>query len=386
MTAPLISTVFDPPAQTDPKSVFDTKAFATLLALNPWSTQANALGAYLDNISDFATTYEALANYKGAWSALSGALAMPATASHSGAIYALTADVADVTAHTPGVSGSWQLVRTNSTQISHGSGTVEDSLNSLAAQNLIINGNFAVNQRALTSPVTASANAQVHSCWKAGASGVTYSFATTAGVTTLTITSGTLVQVIDGNDIAAGDYTASWTGTATGRINGVAYGSAGSATATLPGGTNATLEIGTGTISRVNMVPGVVAQPYVRRKLADELALCEFRLPTLSGSGSSNIATGMVLGAGSGVITLSLKSTPRTSPTGLLMIGGGVGALEAVSGVTSAALTGVTFLSANDSNVVLAVTWSGSPSSVGATIFVNTTSSFVRLLFTGAEL
>lgn len=386
MTAPLISTVFDPPAQTDPKSVFDTKAFATLLALNPWSTQANALGAYLDNISDFATTYEALANYKGAWSALSGALEMPATVSHSGAIYALTADVADVTAHTPGVSGSWQLVRTNSSQISHSGGTVEDAIVSLSnrAGSLIVNGNFYVNQALKTGTVTLSAGARGHSAWKAGASGCTYTFATAAGVTTLTISSGTLVQVVDGLDISTGVHTLSWSGTAQARINAtVAYGASG-LTATLTRGTNATVEFGTGTVSLVRLEPGLFVTPFQHRP-SEEFARCEYRLPSIRSENGAIIGSGLINGTGTGVIGVNLRTTPRAIPTGFSLVGGVLADLTVTTGVTSAAVTGLAFSSASDGQVSLLVTWTGGPASVGAPIFLYTNAVATAFLFTGAE-
>lgn len=47
------------------------------------------------------------ANFKGAWSALTGALNMPASVSHSGRLWLLTANLANVATATPGVSGSW---------------------------------------------------------------------------------------------------------------------------------------------------------------------------------------------------------------------------------------------------------------------------------------
>ncbi len=44
------------------------------------------------------------ANYKGEWSALTGALAVPASFSHLGELYMLLDSVADITGHIPGVS------------------------------------------------------------------------------------------------------------------------------------------------------------------------------------------------------------------------------------------------------------------------------------------
>ena len=51
------------------------------------------------------------ANYKGDWSLLSGALAMPACVSHAGAYWMLTSNIADVTAAQPGVSPVWRRLK-----------------------------------------------------------------------------------------------------------------------------------------------------------------------------------------------------------------------------------------------------------------------------------
>lgn len=51
----------------------------------------------------------ALANFKGNWSALTGALAKPASVFHNGAFWALLNNLADVTASQPGVSADWQV-------------------------------------------------------------------------------------------------------------------------------------------------------------------------------------------------------------------------------------------------------------------------------------
>ena len=71
---------------------------------------ANTVEAYNSAVTCTALTSvaAAAANYKGLWSALTGALNMPASVSHNGNYWALNANLADVTAATPGVSASWQ--------------------------------------------------------------------------------------------------------------------------------------------------------------------------------------------------------------------------------------------------------------------------------------
>lgn len=61
---------------------------------------------YLDSANSAAIA-AAAANFKGNWTALTGALAVPASVYHSSKFWLLLSNLADVTAATPGVSGSW---------------------------------------------------------------------------------------------------------------------------------------------------------------------------------------------------------------------------------------------------------------------------------------
>ncbi len=140
--------------------------------------------------------------------------------------------------------------------------------------NAIINGNFQVNQRGVSGTVTLAAGAYGHDRWKAGASGCTYTFATVDNVTTLTISAGSLIQVIEGLNLYSGTYTLSWTGTAQGKIGAGSYSGSG-VTGTATGGTNLNIEFGTGTLSLVQFEPGVEASPFERRDYGRELMMCQ---------------------------------------------------------------------------------------------------------------
>lgn len=121
VTAPPTITAL--PAAPDPndRATFNARAY-------PWAAAqavlATEIAAAADNMYDnaliaetsatdaeySATAAVASANFKGAWSGLAGALNVPASVSHGGAVYMLGANVADVTAHTPGVSASWLVL------------------------------------------------------------------------------------------------------------------------------------------------------------------------------------------------------------------------------------------------------------------------------------
>lgn len=141
------------------------------------------------------------------------------------------------------------------------------------SKNKIINGNPLVNQLSLSGTVTLAAGAYGHDGWKAGASGCTYTFATTANLTTFTITAGSLQQVIEGLNLQSGPYCLSWLGTAQGKIGAGSYSASG-VTSSVTGGANLTIEFNTGTLTLAQFEVGAVATPFEHRHYAQELALC----------------------------------------------------------------------------------------------------------------
>jgi hypothetical protein len=172
---------------------------------------------------------------------------------------------------------------------------IEDSggASLLGRTNAIINGNFGINQRGVSGTVTLAAGAYGHDRWKAGASGCTYTFATTNNVTTLTISAGSLIQVIEDINLFTGTYVLSWTGTAQGKIGAGSFGNSG-ITGSVTGGTNLNIEFGTGTVSLVKFEAGTVATPFEHRSFGQELALCQ-RYAVAYGGGSlfERIGTGV---------------------------------------------------------------------------------------------
>ncbi|WP_043349026.1 hypothetical protein [Methylobacterium sp. B1] len=166
-----------------------------------------------------------------------------------------------------------------------------------AGRNRLLNGNFTVNQRGQPSASTSySAGVYILDRWKAGANGVTLSYAAASnGVDiVVTITAGTLVQVIEGSRylIEGGAFTLSWTGTATARIyQGSASGSYAASpvrAASLTAATNTTVEFGTGTLSLVQFEPGAAVTVFERRDLEFDRCCRYFVATSIRGAVGGN--------------------------------------------------------------------------------------------------
>lgn len=122
------------PDANDGPDTFTEDADAFLGALPAWANQVNAAGAYIDGVAaqvdadkvaseasanDAANSLSAAqaiqnivvsaANFKGNYSALTGALAVPASVYHNGNYWQLLENVANVTLEVPGVSTRWAL-------------------------------------------------------------------------------------------------------------------------------------------------------------------------------------------------------------------------------------------------------------------------------------
>ena len=122
------------PSRADP-STFAARADAWVAALPTFVSETNTVAGEVnaasaeasDSASDAATSAgaassasaaaAAAANFKGAWSALTGALAVPASVAHGGRIWILLSNIADVTAKTPGVASEWQNLTSLSVDI-----------------------------------------------------------------------------------------------------------------------------------------------------------------------------------------------------------------------------------------------------------------------------
>ena len=192
----------------------------------------------------------------------------------------------------------------------------EGDILNIPNKNYVINGNIQINQRAVSGTVVLSAGQYGHDRFKAGASGCTYTFATSGNVTTITILSGSLKQVIEGSSLLNGNHTLSWSGTCQGRINGGSYGTS-PRSASLTGGINAEVEFSTGTLSKVKLEAGNVATPFVSKGIAEELRDCQRycwqgSVPSSSGNVYYGVATSNGLQF---IFGFSLPVTMMANPT-----------------------------------------------------------------------
>lgn len=265
-------------------------------------TQAATATSAASQASASASTAIASANFKGDWSALTGALAMPACVRHGGRYWVLLSSLANVAAQVPGVSASWAVL---------------DAWYAPGMRNKIINGGFAINQRSYASGAATTAGQYTLDRWKVtGTGGVT--FATAANKTTVTIPSGqTLQQVVEGLNLQSGAYILTWEGTAQGRIAGGAYGSSGVA-ASITGGVNTTIEFGAGTVANVQLEIGTVATQFEHRLYGVELALCQrYYYREHPGSVTAFNATLSAVSTTSAYVTSHFPVPMRVAPTAL---------------------------------------------------------------------
>ena len=253
--------------------------------------------------------------------------------------------------------------------------------------NRIIDGGFIINQRGYISGTSLSAGAYGHDRWKAGSSGCTYTFTQGAlGVnTTITITAGTIVQVIEGCNLAeGGTYVLSWTGTAQGRLNGGTYGSSGTVTVTgWTAGTNLNVEFNTGTLGNVQLVAGSAVSSYAYRPYGTELALCQRYLPAFNSTSTGDfICNGFVVSSTQSFFLFPFVVQPRVPPTGMSISSSSHFASNQVGG--AGANCNPIFNGAGFKTCRIQATISGGTAGQGAELYATSTSG--QMLFTGCEL
>jgi len=91
--------------------------------------------------------------------------------------------------------------------------------NAQTKTNLLLNANFAINQRSYVSAANLASGVYGFDRWKSNFTNTTLTFTASTQGQSITINSGGgLQQIIEQGLVSAGTYTLSWTGTATGRV------------------------------------------------------------------------------------------------------------------------------------------------------------------------
>jgi len=148
-------------------------------------------------------------------------------------------------------------------------------------RNIIINGNFRVNQRGyISGSAVASSNTYTLDRWRVVVSGQNVVFGPSGNGNQITAPAGGIEQVVEGINIAGGNYIINWVGTATALVNGVARTKGESFN--LPANTDATIRFSGGTASLVQLEPGTASTPFEHRDITYETILCSryFQLAT----------------------------------------------------------------------------------------------------------
>jgi hypothetical protein len=185
--------------------------------------------------------------------------------------------------------------------------------------NLLLNSNFALNQRAYVSAANLASGNYGFDRWKSNFTNTTLTFTASTQGQSLTINSGGgLQQVIEQGLVAAGTYTLSWTGTATARVynSGATPPSyaASPVTFTADGLANVVVEFTavstTKTLSKVQFNAGTNSTwSLATPTLQTELAACERYYQITSGF----MATGESATGVSGAINFRVQM--RTAPS-----------------------------------------------------------------------
>ena len=166
-------------------------------------------------------------------------------------------------------------------------GTV--AMGSSFKRNILINGNYLINQRGYVSGTATASGTYMHDRWKSTTTNSNYTFTQGTPDTTITIAAGTIAQIVETVNVAGGVYTLSWTGTATARIaiNGGttsgAYAASPITTSSATAGQTITVEFSTGTLGKVQLEPGTIATPYERQIYSDQLVQCQRYYQNTSG-------------------------------------------------------------------------------------------------------
>jgi len=237
--------------------------------------------------------------------------------------------------------------------------TFNDGSSQASAQvgmkNRLIDAGFTINQRVYVSGTSLASGVYAHDRWKAGSGGCTYTFTQgSLGVPiTITITAGSLQQVIEGCNIPeGGTYTLSWSGTAQAKVNGGSYAASPITVTGLTAGANCTVEFGTGTVTKPQFEVGSTATSFDYRPYGTEEALCQRYAIVYGRDQAYNEigGTGFAYGTTAGDVPVSLPVQMRTTPT--LSTSGN---FQISDGAAATAITSLSIITAQSSTQIASI-------------------------------
>jgi hypothetical protein len=166
----------------------------------------------------------------------------------------------------------------------------------LGFRNLLINGEFRINQRGYASASNLASGSYGFDRWKSSFTNTTLTFTSASQGQIVTINSGgSIKQIIERENVSAGTYILSWTGTATGRVYNTGATPPSYAASplfvTLDGLANVDVEFtasgGTQTLWKPQLEANYQATPFEQRPIGVELALCQRYYQRRTGTGST---------------------------------------------------------------------------------------------------
>jgi hypothetical protein len=213
-------------------------------------------------------------------------------------------------------------------------------------RNLIINGDFRINQRGYTSGTSLSSGVYGFDRWKVVTGPLALTFTSAPQGQQITILAfGQIRQVVERANITAGTYVLSWTGTAGGRVYNEgastvpSYNTGNSLTFVLDGTANVNVEFSaagsSATLGEVQLEQNFQPTPFEQRPIGVELALCQrYYWRSTSGlttDGNSRHAHFRRLNAYQMIATghCSFPVPMRAEPSVSLYSGNGIGFVDA---------------------------------------------------------
>lgn len=191
----------------------------------------------------------------------------------------------------------------------------------LSGKNLVLNGDFQVNQRAYAGGAAPTAAYYCFDRWQILISGQSASSttSTTGPGRVVTAPAGGLMQPVDGSLIVAGVYSLNWSGTATvlvtqdtnALVTNLSVAKGGQVT--LIAGQVVRLKFSSGTVSDVQFEFGPASTPFERLHVSAATAFCQRYFEVIDCAVVGYGVTGQIVGG-----AFNYKASKRATPTATL--------------------------------------------------------------------